>query len=194
MPQRNRGSIVDTVTLEKIPFQWEPVHDSTYTTKFGTLNVIGRRLPIRHWVGEGVNEVNLSLSLTGAGHVTMAPSSTTRYQQLVNANKTAQDNAKAGVTDSSVSSLRDLERRNQTLQENGYVLKMLNKLLKLKEPQDDTGAPHPVLLNIGPVYTGRWFLVEDVKVKHEVHNYQTMEPTEINLTIKLVEIAKGSKQ
>lgn len=69
MAQRNRGSIVDTITLAEVMFQYEPKMKVKDTTKYAEQHVIGRRLPNRTWVGGGNTAVELDITLSDGGNV-----------------------------------------------------------------------------------------------------------------------------
>lgn len=189
--QRDRGSIVDTITLKVFNFQWEPTHKASNSTKFGKIDIFGKRLPVRHWVGEGDSSVDITLHLTGVAHVDTNTVSSKevgalRYNQMAIANKTG----------SAVDSVADAQAKiRQTRKtENKSVLVQIQELNNLKEPQEDTGFPHPVFLNIGGSYAGRKFVVEEVQTDYLTHNYATMEPTEASVKIKLSEVTDFRKR
>ena len=56
-------------------------------------------------------------------------------------------------------------------------------------PQIDTGAPHPVYINIGAMYVGRWFVMEEVEFTPISFSYNiNTAPYEGRLILKLCEI------
>ena len=207
IPQRDRGSIVDTVTLEVFRFQWEPTHKEVQTTKFGSIPIIGRRLAVKHWVGEGEGTVDVTIKLTGSAHsdaydVPEDEVGALRAQRAKAAGQTyvglntsllspvydAAVAAATGTVAQAQSKIRDAKKKA-----NRSVLTQIELLMNLKDPQEDTGAPHPVYLNIGGVYAGRKFLVTVVHPDYETHNNFTMEPTEATVRLKFMEITDFRK-
>lgn len=69
MAQRNRGSVVDSVTLAEVVFQYEPKVKTKDTTKYASQHVIGRRLPNQTWVGGGESNVELDITFSDGGSV-----------------------------------------------------------------------------------------------------------------------------
>lgn len=206
--QRDRGSIVDAVTLEVFQFQWEPTHKERNSTKSSKLDVIGKRLPIRHWIGEGDNGVDVTLKLTCASHsdayhvppeevgslrLKRELAARRNYSTLTNpalsSSVDALVSAETGTIKEAQSTIRDAKKR-----ENASVLNQIRILKNMSEPQEDTGTPHPLYLNIGGIYAGRKFLLEDVDADVETHNYFTMQPTEATVKLKFVEITDFRKR
>ena len=79
--------------------------------------------------------------------------------------------------------------KDQAANDDKFVKNRILALNSLLDPQGDTGAPHPVWVNMGGMYTGRRFLVNKVKVDVTVTNYNTLEPTEAHVSLQLIEIA-----
>lgn len=190
--QRDRGSIVDTITLEVFRFQWEPTHEETVSTKYGSMSVIGKRLPVKHWVGQGSNSIKINIILTAPAYTNVDQVSPNevgmlRYKQLAAANK-------PGGT--AADSVADAQARIRSARkaENKSVLKQIEALRKFTEPQEDIMAPHPVFLHMGGAYTGRKFVLEDMRIASQVTNYETMEPTEATVELVLSEVTDYRKK
>lgn len=73
-------------------------------------------------------------------------------------------------------------------EENLTVLRQLAKFHVFLEPQSDTGAPHPIYINMGGTYKGRKFIVHAMDSKITVTNYATLDPTEAVVKLSLSEI------
>jgi hypothetical protein len=114
---RKNGSLVDSITLEEFPFQYEPVVKDKETTGFAKQAILGHRLPRLLWVGNGSSQVSLDVFLLGGA--------------IYN----------------------DVKHRVQLLK-------------NLSKPQADIGAPHPVYINVGGIYTGRKFVLVDVQTAY----------------------------
>jgi hypothetical protein len=196
------------VTLDVFQFQWEPTHKERNSTKTSRLDIIGKRLPTRHWIGEGDAGVDVTLKLTGAAYsnayfvppeevgalrMKQALAARRKYSTLTSPvlsdSVDAMVKAETGTVKEAQSKIRDAKKR-----ENASVLNQIRILKNLSEPQEDTGTPHPVYLNIGGIYAGRKFLLEDVDSDVETHNYFTMEPTEATVKLKFVEITDFRKR
>jgi hypothetical protein len=65
----------------------------------------------------------------------------------------------------------------------------LDNFRNLVQPQTDIGAPHPVYLNIGGMFSGRWFVLEEFI--NDPVNFKwddTMTPYECRIKLKFCEI------
>lgn len=78
--------------------------------------------------------------------------------------------------------------RIQKTRQNKKVMSLLASFRQFLEPQEDTGAPHPIYVNMGGTYKGRKFIVLSMDWKVTVTNYATLDPTEIVCKLSLTEI------
>lgn len=137
MAQRNRGSVVDTVTLVETLFQYEPKLKEKTSSKFSQQHVVGRRLANTNWVGAGETIIEIDIYLRGV---------------------------------STVESL-------------------IAQLVQFTEPQQDTGAPHPVYINVGDTYVGRQFVMTDIEPDTVTYEYaDSMRIAESKVKMKFTEI------
>jgi hypothetical protein len=88
-----------------------------------------------------------------------------------------------GTVDQAKTAIKD-----QKIKDNAKVKVMLDKFRVFLEPQEDTGAPHPIYVNMGGAYKGRKFIVHSIKSVVTVTNYATLEPMEATVTMALMEI------
>ncbi len=228
---RKRGSITDTITLDEVPFQYEPVTEFKQSTNYGSQKIIGRRLVNRVWVGTGAGDLTISFTLVGVAHTQLNPTASEvgqyRYNQAVkdNLNQRKQiwvpdkvdgaghvivrghyeanpnynpkmiDDGSGNLVENPnyvnpVSTVDDTQKNLsiQKQQDNAKAQNLLDRFLQFLEPQPDTGAPHPIYVNMGGAYKGRKFIVTEAKHQITVTNYATLEPMEIVVSMTLSEI------
>lgn len=136
---RERGSLVDTITLVEVVFQYEPKIKAKDETKYASQAVVGRRLPLRSYVGGGNRAVDLDVTLSPGGYYT------------------ADD--------------------------------WIAQLERLAAPQKDTGAPHPLYINVGDKFVGRRFILTEVDTRYEVLSYaDAMDTQDAMVRLKLEEV------
>lgn len=212
---RQRGSLVDAVTLTEYPFQFEPSeHEDHDTTAFGEHHVVGHRLSGYHWVGGGKADVSMTIHLVcgantdlGApkpgdvGNYRMAQLASYQKQILVDTGGTNADGTKkmqyiknpqpVPKLDSVAEAQASLKAKKML--ENKKVLLQVKAFKALMDPQEDIGAPHPLLINMGGLYTGIQFLLVDLKTTYISRNYKTLEPYEVELKLKLHALGTNAK-
>lgn len=77
---------------------------------------------------------------------------------------------------------------------NPDTVNVVNGIKALAEPQDDTGAPHPLYVNVGNLYTGIAFVLFESETDFEVYEYtDDMTPREARMRLKLFQLAPNSK-
>jgi hypothetical protein len=229
---RKRGSLTDSVTLQELPFQYEPTVDIKNSTNYAEQKIMGRRLSNRQWVGSGKGDVSIDFTLVCVGYTNLNPSNnevdaTIRKQRqevlkqekptiwkppVVGENGKLLERGKyipnpnynpAKIYDETAHALVDNPNYVNPVEPASTVasklkstkekanLKILDQIAafqKFIEPQEDTGAPHPVIINMGKSYLGRLFLVESLDVSGVVTNYGTLDPIEAHIKLKLIEI------
>lgn len=212
---RQRGSIVDAVTLTEFVFQFEPSqHKDKSNTVFGEHSVIGHRLTGFHWVGGGKSEVELEIYLLGAAFTNFAnptPSEVGEFRMaqlgdwqpkiLIDTGETNEDgtavmrwidNPQPAPKTDDLSTARERIRQGKA-NANKSVMRQLGDLKKLLDPKDDIGAPHPVLINMGGLYTGKQFLLVEVDASYISRNLETQEPYEAQVRLKLHQLGENAK-
>jgi len=141
LPERKRGSIVDSISLQEYPFTYEPRLRDTCATKYARQAVIGNRLPRTFWVGAGEAGVDLEIFLLG----------------------------------------------------NPDTVTITQGIKELCEPQDDTGAPHPLYINVGGLYTGLSFVLVTAETEYEVFEWtDDMTPREARMRVRFYQLAPNS--
>lgn len=64
----------------------------------------------------------------------------------------------------------------------------------LADPQDDTGAPHPLYVNVGGLYTGLSFVLYATETDYVVFEWSDdMTPREAKMKLKLFQLAPNSQ-
>lgn len=212
---RQRGSLVDAITLAEFPFQFEPeVHKDKDSNTLGEHHIVGHRLPNYHWVGGGKSELELDLYLLSAAMTNFSSPKPDEvgafrmaqlgdYQRMILVD-TGENNADGSAkmkwvknpepppkVDSVGIAKRKIREAKQ--QANRGVMQQIADLKKFCDPQDDIGAPHPVLINLGGLYTGIQWLVSDVETTYLSRNLETLEPYEAQIKLKLVRLAENAK-
>lgn len=212
---RQRGSLVDAVTLTEYFFQFEPdTHKDKHTTQFGEHSIVGHRLSGFHWIGGGKAEVELDIYLVGAARTNFANPTPGEvgefrmaqlgdYQRMIlvdtgedNPDGTAKmkwvKNPEPPPTVDSVSQAK-AKIRQAKKDANKAVMKQIADIRSLLEPKDDIGAPHPVLINMGGLYTGKQFLLTEVDTTYLARNLETMEPYEAQIKMKFHMLGENAK-
>lgn len=198
-------------------------HTDEVSTHFGEKLVVGQRLASCHWVGGGKSDVDLDIYLVGGAYSNPdTPSSTevnkTRNASLVSYHYWIQQEGTRTLADGSVISTNQdgspvmvLVRNpdppptvdssdtasskitaNKTAA-NKVVLDQINSFKGLLEPKTDLGAPHPVYISMGGLYTGIQFVIESLKVTYISRNLGTLVPYEASLRLKLIALGDASK-
>lgn len=73
--------------------------------------------------------------------------------------------------------------------ENNEPNEVLAKFKALLEPQDDTGAPHPVYINVGQQYIGKQYVLVDFESETVTYDFDdTMKPMELKIKLKLEQL------
>jgi len=212
---RKHGSLIDVITLAQFPFQFEPfTHKDKCTTHFGEKLIVGQRTAGFHWVGGGKDDVELDIYLVGAAYTnpgTPTPgdigavragalSGYSYWLQVptggVNPDGSPQMTMVKNLQPPPALSDSDAAKNRITadrVSANNAVLNQIAAFKGLIRPQDDIGAPHPLFINIGGLYTGIQFLLEDLEVTYISRNLDSLVPYEASIKLKLAALGDATK-
>lgn len=211
-----KGSLVDAITLKAVNFKYEPEElGEDFSANWGFQKIVGQALPVCNFVGGGENDVSLTiylLSTTGAVSEKVSPEEVgqLRFDQLANYQRMIP--VKVGTNPDGSDKMQfvknpepppkpmtALEAKTQILQtrkaKQSTIMDDLNALRQFTQIQEDIGAPHPVLINFGGIFSGRKFVLKTAKVTYMSYGLSNQVPYEatVKLTLQEVEVAIASQ-